>query len=197
MNVNDKVSMEYEARVMVSESEYLKIRDDYRKIGGICREFTNKNTYFDSPDLYLTHHHMVLRIREIDDKEKELTLKIKEKDGDIEITHKIENDDKYQKLLSGDIDNPEIIKEISARGGDINSLGVITTLTTERVEAQFDNYLLVIDKNFYNDKIDFNLEVESTSRGLAKQYLENIISKYGITYKKDYISKSRRAILKL
>lgn len=197
MNVNDKVSMEYEARVMVSESEYLKIKGDYLKIGGICREFTNKNTYFDTPDLYLTHHHMVLRIREIDDKEKELTLKIKEKDGDIEITQKIENEIEYQKFLSGEINDPEMIKEISLRGGDVSGLKIITTLITKRVEVQFDEYLLVIDKNFYNDKIDFNLEVESTSRGLAKQYLENIISKYGITYQKDYISKSRRAILKL
>ena len=30
-----------------------------------------------------------------------------------------------------------------------------------------------------------------------KEYLEKVIGKYGITYKKDYISKSRRAILKL
>ena len=197
MNVNDKVSMEYEARVMISESEYLKIKEEYLNIGRICREFTNKNTYFDSPDLYLTHHHMVLRIREINDSEKELTLKIKEKDGDIEITHNIESEKEYQKLLSGNINNLEIEKEISSRGGDIKILGVITTLTTERVEVEFDDHLLVIDKNFYNNKIDFNLEVESTSRELAKEYLEKVISKYGIAYKKDYISKSRRAILKL
>ena len=197
MNVNDKVSMDYEARVMINESEYLKIKEEYLNIGRICREFTNKNTYFDSPDLYLTHHHMVLRIREIDGLEKELTLKVKGEDGDIEITHNIESEEEYQKLLSGNISNLEIEKEISSRGGDIKSLGVITTLTTERVEVEFDDHLLVIDKNFYNNKIDFNLEVESTSRELAKEYLEKVISKYGIAYKKDYISKSRRAILKL
>ena len=197
MNVNDKVSMEYEARVMISESEYRKIKEEYLNIGRICREFTNKNTYFDSPDLYLTHHHMVLRIREIDDSEKELTLKIKERDGDIEITHQIDGEEEYQKLLSGNISNLDIEKEISSRGGDIKSLGVVTTLTTERVEVEFDDHLLVIDKNFYNNKVDFNLEVESTSREFAKEYLEKVINKYGITYKKDYISKSRRAILKL
>ena len=197
MNVNDKVSMEYEARVMIGESEYLKIKEEYLNIGRICREFTNINTYFDSPDLYLTHHHMVLRIREIDGLEKELTLKVKGEDGDIEITHNIESEEEYQKLLSGNISNLDIEKEISSRGGDIKSLGVITTLTTERVEVEFDDHLLVIDKNFYNNKVDFNLEVESTSRELAKEYLEKVISKYGIAYKKDYISKSRRAILKL
>ena len=197
MNVNDKVSMEYEARVMVSESEYQKIKAEYLNIGQICHEFANKNTYFDSPDLYLTHHHMVLRIREINDLEKELTLKIKGEDGDIEITHKIESEEEYKRLLSGNIDNQEIEKEITNRGGDIKSLGVVATLTTERAEVEFDDHLLVIDKNFYNNKVDYNLEVESTSRELAKEYLEKVISKYGITYKKDYVSKSRRAIFKL
>ena len=197
MNVNDKVSMEYEARVMIGESEYLKIKEEYLNLGQICREFTNKNTYFDSPDLYLTHHHMVLRIREIDGLEKELTLKVKGENGDIEITHNIESEEEYQKFLSGNISNSKIEKEIANRGGDINSLCVIATLVTERMEVEFDDHLLVIDKNFYNNKIDFNLEVESTSRKLAKEYLEKVISKYGITYKKDYISKSRRAILKL
>ena len=71
------------------------------------------------------------------------------------------------------------------------------TLKTKRLEVNFEDYLLVIDKNFYNNKIDFNIEVESTSRELAQKYLIETISKYGITYKKDYVSKSRRAILKL
>ena len=105
MNVNDKVSMEYEARVMIGESEYLKIKEEYLNLGQICREFTNKNTYFDSPDLYLTHHHMVLRIREIDGLEKELTLKVKGENGDIEITHNIESEEEYQKFLSGNKSN--------------------------------------------------------------------------------------------
>lgn len=200
MNKNKKVSMEYEARVMVNESQYLKIKQDYRNIGGICKEFTNINTYFDTPDLYLTSHHMVLRIREIitnDKSEKELTLKIKGENGDIEITHIIEDEIEYQNLLSINIDSKDILEELSHRGIDPQKLKIITTLTTERIEVSFSNYLLVIDKNFYNGKIDFNIEVESTSRELAKQYLIDVISKYDIEYKKDYISKSRRAIYKL
>ena len=197
MNVNDKVSMEYEARVMISASEYEKIKVDYLNSGRICREFTNKNTYFDTPDLYLAHHHMVLRIREIDDVDKELTLKIKEEKGDVEITHKIDNELEFNSLLKAKFKDPQILQEISSRGGDINALTLITTLITERIEVEFDDYLLVIDKNFYNDKVDYNIEVESTSRELAEHYLKEIISPYGIAYKKDYISKSRRAIFKL
>ena len=197
MNVNDKISMEYEARVMISESDYRKIYDRFLNSGGICRVFTNKNTYLDTPDLYLTHHHAVLRIREIDDIEKELTLKIKGEKGDIEITHQIKDEQEYQELLKGKITDKEIIKEIELRGGNVSTLKVVATLITERMEVPFFTHLLVIDKNYYNDKIDYNLEVESTSRIEADKYLKVLTSEYNIEYKEDYISKSRRAILKL
>ena len=197
MNVNDKVSMEYEARVMVSESQYSKIRDKYLNSGHICHEFTNKNTYFDTSDLYMTNHHIVLRIREIDDIEKELTLKVKLENGDEEITERNISDNDCCRYLAGEIDAKQIVKELTMRGVDVNDLRVVATLVTERLEVSFSNFLLVIDKNYYNNKIDFNIEVESTSRKEAEKYLLEIIEPFAIEYKKDYISKSRRAILKL
>ena len=193
MNVNDKVSMEYEARVMIDENSYQQISAKTLNSGRICRVFTNINTYFDTQDLYLTHHHIVLRIREIISKEiheKELTLKIKGEYGDIEITRKL-------KIEEECIIDEEINNELSNRGVDVSKLEKITTLTTDRIEVPYEYYLLVIDKNYYNDKIDFNLEVESTNRELAKKYLLEFIKEYNIEYKEEYISKSRRAILKL
>ena len=193
MNVNDKVSMEYEARVMIDEKDYKLISAKTLNSGGICRVFTNKNIYFDTEDLYLTNHHMVLRIREIisnESHEKELTLKIKGEDGDKEITRNLKLDEEY-------ILDEEINKELSNRGADVSKLEKISALTTERIEVPYSDHLLVIDKNYYNEKIDFNLEVESTSRELAKKYLLDFIKEYDIEYKEDYISKSRRAILHL
>ena len=192
MNVNDKVSMEYEARVMIDEKQYDSIKSFYLNKKEPKKIFTNKNTYFDDEDLYLTYHHMVLRIRQIDEDKKELTLKIKEKDGDIEITS-----DKYDSLLKGKLDDLEMIEALKLRGADPSKLKIVTTLITERIEIPYDNYLLVIDKNYYNDKVDYNIEVESSSREEAEKYLLEIIKPFNVKYKKDYISKSRRAILKL
>ena len=86
MNVNDKVSMEYEARVMIDEKTYHLFKEAKIKESLSYHYIKNENIYFDNDDLYLTHHHMVLRIRTIDDKNHELTLKIKGENGDIEIT---------------------------------------------------------------------------------------------------------------
>ena len=75
MNVSNNISMEYEARVMVDENQYLKIRDFYLSRHPNYHQLVNKNIYLDTADLYIVHHEMVLRIRVIDEKEKELTLK--------------------------------------------------------------------------------------------------------------------------
>ena len=189
MSVNN-ISYEYECRAMLSEKEYLNLLDFYHPITLI----TNVNHYFDTPDLFLTNNHMVLRLREVDDK-KELTLKIKERDADIEITALIDAKDSFIKHPI--IEDKEIRDELINRCVDIGSLQYITTLKTERFEISKNKYLIVLDKNYYHDKIDFNIEIESMSRKEAKKRLLKILKAFNLSYEEDYISKSRRAILKL
>ena len=191
MNVNDKVSMEYEARVMIDEKTYHLFKEAKIKENPSYRCIKNENIYFDNDDLYLTHHHMVLRIRTIDDKNHELTLKIKGENGDIEITSPL-GEKEYQ---SRDISS--IKEELDKHNIDISLLHEVSTLVTERIEISHDKYLLVIDKNFYNNKVDYNIEAESSSRKEAEKYLLEETKPFNIEYKKDYVSKSRRAILKL
>ena len=188
------INKEYEARVMVSEDQYLEIRKKYLTSKNPKRELINVNHYYDTEDRYLTHHHMVLRVREINEKEYELTLKIKGEECDLELNHSLTYEESQNINI---ITAPEIIKELRARNVDISSLKLVSTLKTERLEIEYEDYLLVIDKNYYNNKVDFNIEVESDSKKAAKCHLIVIISKFGIEYNEDYISKSRRAILGL
>ena len=106
MNNKNKISMEYEARVFINEQKYELIKRQYLNLGDICRVFVNKNTYFDTADLYLTNHHIVLRIREIDDSKKELTLKIKgeKKIAFMHISRITKIDPPYWKSLEEDME---------------------------------------------------------------------------------------------
>lgn len=196
MNVSNNISMEYEARVMVDENQYLKIRDFYLSRHPNYHQLVNKNIYLDTDDLYIVHHEMVLRIRVIDEKEKELTLKIKGEKGDKEVTTSLD-DKQYQSLLKGEVSFPcNVADELINKGLDLSKIKVITTLITERIEFIYDEYLLVIDKNYYNDIIDFDIEVESSSREKALDYLKKAIEPFGVKYKEGYKSKSRRAMIK-
>ena len=197
MNANDNINMEYEARVMINEEQYLNVKNYYLSRYKNAEIITNENTYFDTKDLYLTEHHMVLRLRKINDDKHELTLKIQEEKGCLEINHDLTLNELDNLLNCNQLCGNEILTKLLEVGVNPNDIKLITTLKTDRVEIPFEKYLLVIDKNYYNEKVDFNLEVESTSKNNAENYLFLIISQFGIKYKKDYISKSRRAIYNL
>lgn len=197
MSENDNINMEFEARVMLDEIQYNKIRDYYISHYSNYREIVNENSYFDTPDLYLTKHHTVLRTRTINGENKELTLKIQLDDYCLEINHELTSNEEKALFENGEITNERILEKLSEYEIDISSIRLITTLKTERIEIEFPDYLFVIDKNYYREKVDYNLEVESTSELLAETYLKEIIAPYGVTYKKDYISKSKRAIYNL
>lgn len=195
MNGNDNINLEYEERVMINENQYSQIVKSYANFER--KEIVNTNYYFDYEDLQLTNSGLVLRVRNINDQIYELTLKIKQENADVEINHPLTSNEFNDIISNVNIPDSEVLVKINSLNIDVDRLKLITTLKTERIEIQFPEYLFVVDKNYYNDKVDFNLEVESTSKKRAKTYLNQIISQFGIENKKDYISKSRRAIYNL
>ena len=74
MNKIDFINKEYEARVMVSEKEYLDLLRHYSKCRCPKRKIINTNTYFDYENLFLTKNHMVLRTRSISESEYEFSV---------------------------------------------------------------------------------------------------------------------------
>ncbi len=197
MNVNDNITMEYEARVMINEEQYLNIRKHYLNSNYLKEEIVNENYYFDTEDLKLTNSHKVLRIRKINDQKYELTLKIQEQNGAIEINHSLTDNEKDNLLKKFELSYKPITAKLIEYGINPKSIKYITNLKTERLEVRLKDCLLVIDKNYFRDKVDYNLEVESSSESLAKSQLNEIIKPYGLSIKKDYINKARRAIYNL
>ena len=146
MGVIDNVNLEYEARAMLSEQEYSTIKNEY-----LCKYenvtfLVNENAYFDTPDLFLTDHHMVLRVRTIDESKKELTLKIQRQDVCIEINHNLTLEEEKELFENGRIPNQPIRGMLLDSGVRLRDIRYITTLKTERIEIEIDKYLFVLDK---------------------------------------------------
>lgn len=191
---NENINIEYEARAMISESQYHAI---LRDLPVNVNKTVNTNNYFDYEDLFLTNHHMVLRTRSISENKYELTLKIKGEDGDIEHNLLLRYKDYVSINENILIPDSEVKDKLLENNIELKRLKKITTLVTERIEFKLDKALIVIDKNSYNNKIDYNVEVESDSKESAIKYLDQYFTKYGVKYKNGYVSKSRRAIFKL
>lgn len=188
---SDFVAMEYESQAMINEEQYLRIYQDNLSLNykHVYSEITN--IYYDTPDLFLTNHHMVLRMRRVKDKYNEFTLKTKSNDGVVkEINYPLLDNEEI-----GGLDQYPLIKEaLIEKHIEINKIICITRLLTNRLEVFKEGYLFVIDKNTYGSITDYNLEVESTNMELSHKYLKQEAIKYGVEIKKNYISKSRRAI---
>lgn len=186
MKVNDNITFEYEERSMLSEEIYQKLLNLY--INSDYKDLKIKNIYFDNKQHTLTESGIVLRKRYTNDSI-EITLKTKKKNYDEEINHIIDIGLDIQNCL-----NTEILNKLEKLKIYPSDLIIVGEISVNRREIKHNDYLLVLDKNCYSNIIDYNIEIESSSRTLSKKILENIIKKFGINFDTKYMSKSRRAI---
>lgn len=182
-------SLECEERVMLSIIQYKNLLKEFAN----SKPFTLVNEYYDDPKLTLINNHKMLRVRNLNRKGFELTLKIKGKSGDLEINEKINYNQHYK--LKNSIGFPKgEIKEILKDTLPLENIRYITKLKTIRYERPIDNYLLVLDKNFYNGFVDYDLEVEAKTKEKALKIIKKYCTKYNIDYSPKYKGKSRRAV---
>lgn len=187
---------EFESRIMLEESEYFNIVSYYLRQYPNNRFLKNINHYYDTNDHYLTKSHQTLRIRIINDSKFELTVKISNRNGDDEINDVLNKNETEDLLNSGIFPEGNVKEHLKTLPYSLDSYKVITTLYNMRLEIKKDNYLLVIDKNLYNDITDYNLEIEANdSIESAKKILSDYIKKFNLTrYNEKYVGKAHRAI---
>lgn len=192
-----KTQKEYEARLMLTEEQYFFIVTYFMNIQPNKHFLQITNHYYDTDDLALTKdQRMTLRVRIINDVKSELTLKIKGQNGDDEITDGL-NPKEQELLLEQNIfPYGQVRNRLMLLPYTLDKYHRITSLYNRRLEIEFDDYTLVVDKNTYEDEVDYNLEIESKI-GIeeAKALLKEYASKFNLTLSKEkYIGKARRAI---
>ena len=186
-------NIEIEKRVMLSKEQYdalFKYASNFKD----RKTLLLVNHYFDDEDLSLRKAHHMLRIRNINNIEYELTLKVKGDNGDLEINEPISSDEVSQLINYFDNSNKEIMDRVHKVTQ--KEIKYITSLETNRIEIIFPNYLFVLDENKYSDIIDYDLEIEADDLDTANEVIEKYCIQFGMQYDPKYCSKSRRAINK-
>lgn len=190
------VSKEFESRIMLTDDEYLSIVSFYMKLYPNKHFLQNTNIYYDSDDLYLRSQGITLRLRVINDINAEFTLKIKGRNGDIEINDAL-NINQYNLLKNDNIcPEGEVKKYLLTLPYPMAHYHQVAVLYNRRLEIENDDHLLVIDKNAYGDVVDYNLEVEAKDDiKTAERYLKEYIDKFNLSLlKQKYQGKATRAI---
>jgi|GEM_PF-2770507 len=164
------------------EIKYLITQDDYNKILLEHTAVKQVNHYFGNDEI-------------------SLYVRIREKDGNYEFTHKIKRSDGFGRIelnktiLKSDLDD-YIQNGITAQdfkrvfGIDIpSSLTYLGSLTTYRI-TYFENDLKIeVDKNEYLDKIDYEIECEVKSKEEYQKADDYLTSAFNVSPSK---SKTKR-----
>ena len=191
------VIKEYESRLMLTESEYFEIVSYFMRLHPNKHFLKNTNTYFDTEDLYLRKNHITFRLRTINDIKSELTIKIKGKNGDDEINDSLNTQEAQLVLKSRVFPDGDVKNFLLTLPYTFDAYKEITTLYNVRLEIEEKDHLLVIDKNTYNDIIDYNLEIE-TKDGIesARRILNYYIEQFSLVNRgQKYVGKAHRAIM--
>lgn len=186
-------NIEIEAKVLISSEEYENIINTYA--GKVIAEYDQVNYYIDSDDFDLKNIGVGLRVR-LKDGIYTLTLKAPMSEGLLEKNNsltEVQFNALFKKGVLPECDIKEFVKML---GKNPETLKVQTVLITHRKEimVEDENINFSIDKNKYNDLVDFELECSGNSLSRAKDYLKRLCSVSNILYKDNQKSKETRAL---
>ena len=187
---------EYETRLMIDEERYLFIVTYFMNIYPNKHFLQNTNYYFDTDDLFLRQKHITLRVRTINDIKSELTLKIKGENGDEEINDGLTPKEAELLVNQNIFPYGQVRNRLMLLPYSLDKYHRVAVLYNRRLEIEYEDYLLVIDKNTYGEVVDYNIEIESQV-GIkhAKDVLKQYIEKFNLPVSKEkYVGKATRAI---
>ncbi len=175
--------LEKEYKVLLTKEQFDTLYDHLQPAVPIKQV----NYYFD------TIHHQI--------QNKGGALRIREKQGSYLFTLKIrKNDDtlyEFEKQLTGnDLQalHDDEIQTLLKKHGICEPLQLIGTLTTWRAICTTDHAEICLDKNLYNDTIDYEIEYEYLQEHDGLSHFQSILDVVHIRYLKNCTSKIARAL---
>ncbi len=195
------VEKEFEVRSMLNEDEFYEISSRIMHLEKDIYVITQLNQYFDTDDFKLSDAGVILRIRTVHGKGTFLTLKKKTKSEEEckEYTQTLSYNQHYNMVKHNVFPKGNAItalnRELQKLMIPLSDIHYQTSLKTKRIQANLDevtNYC--VDRNEYDNVVDYDIEVESTSKEEAKKLLEELAKKYNFEISKEYVVKSKRAI---
>lgn len=169
------------------EIEYktLLTKDEFKRLDLLFShvpQITQTNYYFDTADFQLKKHRLSLRIRTFSNSA-ELTLKIPQAIGNLELNADLAVEEAKQIIRTGNIPVNKVTQPILDAGIQLAELKLLGNLTTIRREHQTDIGLMALDSNHYAQTKDYELELEVFDANQGEADFLAFLDKYNISYK--------------
>ena len=182
-------AIEIEAKVLVSQDDYRKMANAFP--GSI--RYTQTNYYIDNEERILAKEGIALRIRERDG-HYEMTLKTPLSQGLLEKNENITADEFVAFRDQGKFPESDLVRFLTMLDIDVKSLKILTSLKTDRIDVNYMDGLLSIDRNVYSGITDYEIEFEYNNEKGAEEVLANLLKEHGIPVKFNPATKVHRAM---
>lgn len=182
-------NLECEVKALVNENEFKTLMDRYISKGEIREQ---ENIYFGDTKGVFESLKYGMRIRSKINNDK-LTLKIPKENGLLEVNQLISKIEINLILAGNFLPDGNVKDELSKVGLSPSDIKVIGRLHTTRLLVIDGEYEICLDKNTYNNKVDYEIEVEGPTLELAHKYIENFFRKEKIPFVENHLSKYVRA----
>ncbi|MFQ7236724.1 MAG: CYTH domain-containing protein [Enterococcus hulanensis] len=179
--MSEEIEIEFKSMLIHNEYEellrYYNITDDQFVI--------QTNLYFDTADFQLKKHGMGLRIRRFDTKA-EATLKIPQSVGLLEVTDALTITEVEQALDKKQFASgaAEILARLKQLNISLLDLSLIGKLITKRAEFIIPEGKLALDKSWYGQQHDFELELEVSDPSYGEKDFNQLLKKFDLPYRK-------------
>ena len=181
-------NLEIESKASLRKEEYENLIASFDS----SKIYEQINYYIDTALLDIRETKCGLRIRQVGD-EFELTLKVPDGDGKLEINQQISNIS-VQKCLKDDLfPTGEVLDYIQANLGiKREQPHVLGKLVTNRLDVTYKSSLISIDKSMYNGFTDYEIECEDGSLESSLKNLKDFLAEHDVKYRENKRSKLRR-----
>src|SRR5699024_6287737 len=171
--------IEIEFKNLLTESEYEKLLEAY----SFSPEIKQVNYYFETEDLSLRKARSALRIRE---KNSSYTVTLKQpKNGHLLEGHITLEEEEAKECIKGNfIQNQDFTNQLASLGVNPQDLLYMGSLTTYRRSYIDGDHIYVLDYSLYNDKEDFEFELEVQNAKLGKELFLHILEQADIALRK-------------
>ncbi|MBQ9457153.1 MAG: CYTH domain-containing protein [Bacilli bacterium] len=182
-------AIEIEAKVLVSQDQYRKLTHQFKD----CPRYQQTNYYIDTEDRQLAKEGIALRIREKGG-QYELTIKTPLSQGLLEKNHAITMNEfaalrDYDEFPKGDT-----ARFLTMLDFDVTKLKILTSLTTERIDVEYQGGLLSLDRNTYSGQTDYEIEFEFNNLAGAEKILSDLLKANDIEAPFSKLTKTHRAM---
>lgn len=171
--------VEIEFKNLLTQQEYEGLKGRFFTENSV--PVTQENYYFDTKDFSLKKASCALRIR-IKEDDAEMTLKTPFEGHHTETTVDMSTEEARELSAEGSFSVPEAIVSVLKQEDILISQDVIKIgqLKTERLEVEKPHVIIVLDKNFYSDKVDYELEIEADSKSAGEAFFFQLLGENAI-----------------